>query len=150
MTAIVTSLLATGGWELVAGWILPTALNAVLFGLLVLPAWKQVTVVSGLATATDATKALVLLVGAIVGGLLLSALQMPVYRVLEGYRWPARLQQHGVRRHRERKKALHSRLRLAELIGNQEANRTLTPAQEARLARYWPQVRKAQPRPVQR
>jgi hypothetical protein len=149
MTAIVSSLLVSGGWELVVGWILPTALNGVLLGLLVLPAWQQVTILHGAAAASNPVKALVLLAGAVVGGLVLSALQTPLYRILEGYRWPGRLQRHGVRRQFERKDALDARLRLTRLTMRKDQPKPLSRRQAAKLARFWPDVRAAQPRPVQ-
>jgi hypothetical protein len=149
MTAIVSSLLASGGWELVVGWILPTALNGVLLGLLVLPAWHQVAFLHGAAAASNPVKALVLLAGAVVGGLVLSALQTPLYRILEGYRWPVQLQQRGVTRQRERKDALDARLRLTELTIEEDETERLNRKQAAKFARFWHDVRGPQPRPVQ-
>jgi hypothetical protein len=149
MTAIVSSLLASGGWELVVGWILPTALNGVLLGLLVLPAWHEVMILHGAAAASNPVKALVLLAGAVVGGLLLSALQTPLYRILEGYRWPGRLQRHGVKRQIERKDAIDARLRLTELTMEADESEDLTRRQAVKLARFWPDVRAAQRRPLQ-
>lgn len=115
MTAIITSLLG-GGWELVAGWILPTALNSVLFGFLVLPALRHVHWLGPLAVASGPEKALALLATAVIGGLVLSALQTPLYRVLEGYRGlPGRLRQWRVHRHIERMHRLDKRLQFARL-----------------------------------
>lgn len=115
MTAIITSLLG-GGWELVAGWILPTALNSVLVGFLVLPAVRHVHWLASLAAASGPEKALALLVTAVIGGLVLSALQTPLYRVLEGYRgMPHRLRQWRIDRHIERKHRLDKRLQFARL-----------------------------------
>jgi hypothetical protein len=115
MTAIITSLLG-GGWELVAGWILPTALNSVLFGFLVLPALRHVHWLGPLAAASGPEKALALLATAVIGGLVLSALQTPLYRVLEGYRGtPRRLREWRRHRHIERKHRLDKRLQFARL-----------------------------------
>jgi hypothetical protein len=115
MTAIITSLLG-GGWELVAGWVLPTALNSVLFGVLVLPAFRHVSGLQSLAAASGPEKAVVLLATAVIGGLVLSALQTPLYRVLEGYRgMPRRMRQWRIHRHIERKDRLGKRLQFARL-----------------------------------
>lgn len=115
MTAIITSLLG-GGWELVAGWILPTALNSVLFGFLVLPCLRHIHWLGPLAAASGPEKALALLATAVIGGLVLSALQTPLYRVLEGYRgMPRRLREWRLHRHIERKHRLDKRLQFARL-----------------------------------
>lgn len=148
MTAIVSSLLASGGWELVVGWILPTALNGVLFGLLVLPAWRYVPALHAAAVASSPAKALTLLVVAIVGGLVLSALQTPLYRFLEGYSWPARMRRLGVGRQVHRRRVAKRRLALLVLV-QQEQNGRLTAAQKASLAGFWPDVRAACQKPVQ-
>jgi len=148
MTAIVSSLLASGGWGLVVGWIIPTALNGALFGLLVLPAWRYVPVLHGAAMASNPTKALTLFVAAIVGGLALSALQAPLYQLLEGYTWPARIRKWGIDRHVRRKKLAKLRLRLILLVRQEQAEE-LTRKQAASLARFWPDIRAACPNPVQ-
>lgn len=115
MTAIIGSLLG-GGWELIAGWVLPTALNSVLFGVLVLPALRYVSGLSHVATASGPAKALALLATAVGAGLVLSAFQTPLYRVLEGYRGlPQRVRRSCIRRHVRRKNLLDLRLKLARL-----------------------------------
>jgi hypothetical protein len=115
MTAIITSLLG-GGWGLIAGWVLPTALNSVLFGVLVLPVFRDVSWLQSLAGASGPEKALALLATAVIGGLVLSALQTPLYRVLEGYRgMPPRMRQWRINRHIERKHWLDKRLQFARL-----------------------------------
>jgi hypothetical protein len=139
MSAIVTSLLAAGGWGLVVGWILPTALNSLLFGLLVLPTWKHVPALNGVATASTPVKALALLVAAVVGGLLLSALQTPLYRILEGYTWPSPAKQWGVSRQLRRKESLDARWRLARLMQREKA-RKLSDAEAHELSGFWPEL----------
>lgn len=148
MTAIVSNLLASGGWELVVGWILPTALNGALFGLLVLPTWRYLPALHAAAVASSPARAVTLLVVAIVGGLVLSALQVPLYQFLEGYTWPARIRRWGVRRQLQRKSFANRRLHLIALV-RQAQNGPLTKSQAARLAGYWPSVRAACPSPVQ-
>jgi hypothetical protein len=79
----------TGGWSLVAGWILPTAINVLVFGFFVLPSLYAIPVAHSLGHASVQDQTLVLLTVAVVGGLVLNALQTPLYRVLEGYLlWP--------------------------------------------------------------
>jgi len=150
MTAIVTTLLSAGGWGLVAGWILPTALNAAIFGLLVLPAWRHAPALHGPATASGPAKALALLVIAIVGGLVLSALQTPLYRVLEGYSWPGRARQWGTRCQQRRRRALRARLRLAQVVWQARVTGGMTAVERARLERrYWPDVVRSSTRRIQ-
>jgi hypothetical protein len=115
MTAIVTSLLG-GGWILIAGWILPTALNSLLFAVFVLPALRNVPIFQAAVAATGPAKALALFVAAVIIGLLLSAFQTPFYRVLEGYRGlPDALKKRRTDHHIERKHELDKRLRMAQL-----------------------------------
>lgn len=132
MTAIVTSLLG-GGWALVAGWILPTALNSLLFAFLVLPALRGVSGVHTVLTASRPEQALALLVTAVVAGLVLSALQTPLYRVLEGYNWPAGLRRRRIGVHQRVRSRLDTELRLAQLTRREQLG-SLTPAQAADLA----------------
>lgn len=114
MTAIVTSLLG-GGWALVAGWILPTAVNSLLFAFLVLPALHGVPGFHTVLTASHPEQALALLVTAVVAGLMLSALQTPLYRVLEGYTWPPGLRRRRIGRHQQTRSRHERELRLAQL-----------------------------------
>jgi hypothetical protein len=82
----------TGGWSLVAGWILPTAINALVFGFFILPSLYSISLARHLGHASAQDQTLAVLAVAAVGGLVLSALQTPLYRVLEGYLlWPARI-----------------------------------------------------------
>jgi hypothetical protein len=88
MTDIAKGILA-GGWLLVAGWILPAAINALVFGFFVLPSLYAIPSAHHLGQASAANKTIAVLAVAVVGGLVLNALQTPLYRVLEGYLlWP--------------------------------------------------------------
>jgi hypothetical protein len=78
-----------GGWSLVAGWILPTAVNTLVFGFLVLPSLRGVPVIGSLGQAKAPSQTFAVLATAVVAGLVFSALQTPLYRLLEGYvLWP--------------------------------------------------------------
>jgi hypothetical protein len=132
MTAIVASLLASGGWGLVVGWILPTALNSLLFGLLVLPALQDVSFFHAAFIASGPVKALALLVLAVVFGLVLSAFQTPLYRLLEGYSWPLLFRRSGIRRQLAYKTHLEEQLELARLV-RREQSRTLREGEANRL-----------------
>jgi hypothetical protein len=132
VTAIVTSLLG-GGWELVAGWVLPTALNSLFFAFLVLPAFRHVTGFHAVLVASHPQQALVLLTVAVVGGLVLSALQTPLYRFLEGYSWPGRARRRRIAHHVTAKGRLSKRLRLARLARRNDAGELSEP-QAAELA----------------
>lgn len=88
MSDIAKGILA-GGWSLIAGWILPTAVNVLVFGFFVLSSLRGVPVVGSLGQANAAGQALAVLATAVVAGLVFSALQTPLYRFLEGYLlWP--------------------------------------------------------------
>lgn len=74
---------------MVAGWILPTAVNALVFGFFVLPSLRGVPVIGPLGQAKAPSQTFAVLTIAVVAGLVLSALQTPLYRLLEGYLlWP--------------------------------------------------------------
>lgn len=90
MTDIAKGILA-GGWLLVVGWVLPSAINALLLGFLVLPSLYGITLVQDLGRASVGDKTIAVLAAALVGGVVLNALQTPLYRILEGYLWPNRL-----------------------------------------------------------
>jgi hypothetical protein len=82
----------------------------------VLPVLRHASGLSQLASASSPAKALALLVTAVVVGLVLSALQTPLYRVLEGYRGlPPGLRQRRTSHHIQRKHLLDQRLKLARL-----------------------------------
>lgn len=154
MNDLVKGILA-GGWSLVAGWILPSAINALIVGFFVLPSLRDVTMVSHLANSGVAERTLAVVVAAIVAGLILNALQVPLYRVLEGYLWPngiaRRRQAHYVRlKHRlqDRLEAIRlqilsnqSRLekstdeqKLAELLADQKISKYLKRDQARTVA----------------
>jgi hypothetical protein len=132
MTAIVATLLG-GGWELVAGWILPTALNAIFFALLVLPAMRDVSAFHAALTASHPVQALALFALAVIGGLVLSAFQTPLYRVLEGYSWPRSAREKRSGHHRDAKTILTKKLTLLRLVRREQSG-TLSDTQEAQLA----------------
>jgi hypothetical protein len=115
-----------GGWSLVAGWILPTALNVFLFGIFVLPSLHGISLADDLSRASAGQRSLVALAASVVIGLTLSALQVPLYRVLEGYLfWPQWLASKSRARQVHAKELMASRrewLRLRAL----EAKGTLT------------------------
>ncbi len=88
MSDIAKSILG-GGWSLVAGWILPTAVNVFLFGIFVLPSLRGISLADELSKTSIGQRSLVALAVSVVIGLILSALQVPLYRMLEGYLfWP--------------------------------------------------------------
>ena len=88
MSDIAKSILG-GGWSLVAGWILPTAVNIFLFGIFILPSLHGISLADELSRASIGQRSLAALAASVVVGLILSALQVPLYRILEGYLfWP--------------------------------------------------------------
>jgi hypothetical protein len=118
-----------GGWSLVAGWILPTAVNVLVFGFFVLPSLRGVAVVGSLGQANAASKTLAVLATAVVAGLVLSALQTPLYRLLEGYLlWPpaiaAKRREHYVKtKHLMQKRLWAVNLLNSENLGSEDKQR---------------------------
>lgn len=93
-----------GAWALMVGWILPSAISLLLFGLLVLPSMDQdFAEAVPKSLGEDGT---ILLVAAVVLGWFLSALSTSLYQVLEGYLvWPDRLKEAMKERQRHLRKA---------------------------------------------
>ncbi|MER5402628.1 hypothetical protein [Streptomyces sp. NPDC002599] len=121
-----------GGWALVAGWVLPAALNLAVFFLAVAPSLRRTAAVARVWPSSASQTALLLLCTAVLFGIVLSALQTPLYRILEGYLlWPRGAYSRGCRRQRAGK------ARIASLIARPEGR---TPLQRAllneQLARY--------------
>ncbi|MGW5668070.1 hypothetical protein [Micromonospora sp. NPDC003776] len=132
MTEIAKGVLG-GGWSLVAGWILPAAVNIALFGLFLLPDMRAFEPVDRLAEAALSQQSLVLLAAAVVLGILFSALQTPLYRVLEGYLgWPSWAFAWGRKRQQRRLKSLRDRLDWLRLAQKESAGQ-LTSSEEGRL-----------------
>ncbi|MFF4146550.1 hypothetical protein ACFY0A_35585 [Streptomyces sp. NPDC001698] len=126
-----------GAWTLLVGWILPTAINLSIFGFGVAPSLRHTVLATRLWPSTGGSGALQLVAVAILLGLVLAALQSPLYRVLEGYLlWPSRLYDHGCARHLRSKRDLQDRLALLRLERRQEERAGQLPASDvAELAR---------------
>jgi hypothetical protein len=135
VTAILTGVLTDGGWNLIAGWVLPFAANVLFFTLLALPSLRHVSLFHSLSVASGPVQALVMLVAAVLGGLILSALQESLYRILEGYlAWPSSLQQRRTRHYLGEKCMLAKRSRLAALTRREAIpTRTLNEEQKKEL-----------------
>jgi hypothetical protein len=133
MSDIAKSILG-GGWSFVAGWILPTALNVFLFGIFVLPSLHGISLADELSHANIGQRSLVALAASVVIGLILSALQVPLYRMLEGYLfWPQWLASRSKDRQLRAKKLVAGRrewLRLRAL----EAKGPLTQEDQEKYA----------------
>ncbi|MFE2477735.1 hypothetical protein [Streptomyces sp. NPDC059389] len=114
-----------GGWALIVGWILPTALNVAVFLFAVAPSLRQTAAIGRVWPDTANQTALLLLCAAVLLGIVLNALQTPLYRVLEGYLlWPSWAYGRGCRRQRARKEVI------VDLIANPGSR---TPVQRALL-----------------
>ena len=95
MTEIVKGVL-NGGWSLVAGWIAPSVVNVLIFALFVLPPADDNDVVDRVLTTDFELKVALFVLCAAIVGLILNAVQTPLYRFLEGYAWPSRARSWGV------------------------------------------------------
>jgi hypothetical protein len=128
MSDIAKGILA-GGWLLVVGWVLPSAINALLLAFFVLPSLYGITLVHDLGQASVGDKTIAVLAAALVGGVVLNALQTPLYRVLEGYLWPRRLARWRREHYVNIKRVLQKRLEAIYY----RAKKELAPEEEQRL-----------------
>jgi hypothetical protein len=127
MTGILQGALG-GGRALLVGWILPSLINVLIFAFVLAPGLDELRL--------DGRTAVVVLVATAVLGLVLAALQTPLYRILEGYLlWPERLVQAARRRHLAEKHLLQNRLDAVALVAREQAG-TLTDAERAALAEF--------------
>jgi len=117
----------SGGVALVAGWILPTALNLLLLGVLVLPNLDGGRSLMDAVAPSAASKAAFLLGAAVVCGLILNVLQAPLYRILEGYLlWPQWVFENRRQRHVKNKARIAERLELIQRYRKELASKTLS------------------------
>ena len=97
MSALLSGLLS-GGWPFLVGWVFPSALSFAVFTLLARSGAEEVAVLEDLAELSTAAEAVVLPAVALALGLLLSALQAPLYRILEGYYLPRSMKRKWAKR----------------------------------------------------
>jgi hypothetical protein len=96
-----------GGWTLILGWIFPAGLSIGTFLLLIFPSVEDIQPLTSLAATSPATRSLLVLAVAVTLGVLLSAIQTPLYRILEGYlMWPNWLGSVRTRRHIARRREI--------------------------------------------
>lgn len=111
MSDIVKGILS-GAWTLIVGWILPSAVVIALFGILVLPSFRKLSLFENVATASAGKQTLILLVSSVLAGWVLSAAQNLLYRMLEGYLlWPARVREMRIEYHQRRRTGLEKQTR---------------------------------------
>lgn len=93
------------GGPLLSAWVFPSAVAlAVLYFVALIPTGLDATL--GLRGLTTTDQALALAVASSAIGLAMSALSTPLYRLLEGYLWPKRLQAIATARQLKRRSAL--------------------------------------------
>ncbi|WP_326837432.1 hypothetical protein VSH64_21505 [Amycolatopsis rhabdoformis] len=109
-----------GARALLVGWILPSLINVVVFGVVVAPGPRRV----GALNIDAGWTAVIAVLATAMLGLVLAALQTPLYRVLEGYLgWPGRLFRARCRRQLARKHLLRNRVDAVTLARRDEAGR---------------------------
>jgi hypothetical protein len=117
-----------GGWSVVVGWIVPSAINVFVFAYLVYPALRSDAPFDAVAGVRPADRLLLMLGSSILFGLLFMSLQTPLYRLLEGYLWwPGWARNLGERRQRRAK------YRIEFGLLSERADR-LTDAEKSRLS----------------
>ncbi|MGO4755606.1 hypothetical protein AB4212_44620, partial [Streptomyces sp. 2MCAF27] len=123
-----------GAWTLLVGWILPTALNLSVFFFTVAPSLHHIDLAQRLWPSSKVDTALLLLTVSLLLGLVVSAVQTLLYRLLEGYvLWPATAYDTRCRGHRQTKQELHDRLTLLRLEEHERAG-ALPPEAARQLA----------------
>ncbi|MEU9567542.1 hypothetical protein AB0D16_37080 [Streptomyces sp. NPDC048161] len=128
MTGLIQSALG-GGRALLVGWVLPSLINVLIFGFVVVPKLSRF---AALGTETGRAAIFGLVTTAILG-LVLAA---PLYRILEGYRgWPQWLAQARRRQHLARKHLLRNRVDAMALAGQERAG-CLAADDESALAAF--------------
>jgi hypothetical protein len=103
--------LTGGGWPLLVGWIFPSGITVSLFAFVVFPRLEHLPVAKDVAALSGANQGLLLAFSAVLLGVLLSALQTPLYRVLEGYYLPERLRDRWIERQLQRKRTIQEELK---------------------------------------
>ncbi|WP_369376804.1 hypothetical protein [Streptomyces sp. cg36] len=125
-----------GAWTLLVGWILPTVLNLGVFALAVAPSLRRTAAARRLWPDGMPGTTVVLLAAALLLGLVLSALQNLLYRVLEGYAlWPAAAYRAGCRRALRARGALADRLLVISLERREREGTPPAPPARADLLR---------------
>jgi hypothetical protein len=96
-----------GARSLIVGWILPVFVSLQIINLLILPELSQTRFITKFAHQSSASQQLAFLAIAVVSGLVLAAIQSPLYRILEGYTlWPRKIADHRIKKHQSRKRRL--------------------------------------------
>lgn len=123
----------TGAWSLLVGWVLPTAINLAVLTTALLPSLRRIPPLGHAADLVTGRGALAFLTASLMLGLVLNALQNPLYRILEGYLlWPSFAYEHGCRRHQALRRRLSDRLLLMRLE-RRAADSSLSPINSADL-----------------
>lgn len=79
-----------GSWNLIFGWILPSSLGLLVFGLTVVPSLTNLAMFATVSKSSASDQGVLLLIVSVIVGLTLASLTTPLYRVLEGYLlWPS-------------------------------------------------------------
>ncbi|WP_405540301.1 hypothetical protein OG787_50910 [Streptomyces sp. NBC_00075] len=124
----------SGAWTLLVGWILPTALNLSVAFYAVAPSLRHTDLIARLWPTTRTGTALLLLTGAVLIGIVLSALQNPLYRILEGYLlWPNRAYRRACGHQADIKWHLSDRIALLGLERLEQREGALPPEEATRL-----------------
>ena len=106
MADLVKGVLGTT-WSLIVGWILPVFVSLQIINFLILPELAYTKFVADFVHQSSASQQLSFLAIAVVSGLVLAAIQAPLYRILEGYiLWPRKIADHRVRKHQARRRRL--------------------------------------------
>ncbi len=116
MTGLLSGLTG-GGWPLLVGWVFPSGIAVSLFAFLIFPRITHLPVAGDVAKLSAANQSLLLAFSAILLGLLLSALQTPLYRILEGYYLPERLRDRWIDTQRQRKQIIQENLKARRKAG---------------------------------
>ena len=135
MSGVLTGALG-GARALLIGWFVPSLINVLVFAIVIVPRQSGLAALTGPGNIDTARSTVFILVGTMVLGLTLAALQTPLYRVLEGYLgWPGWLSKKGKQRELARKHLFETRLDGA-VLALRETGGTLSDEERGYLEKY--------------
>jgi hypothetical protein len=98
--------LISGAGPFLVSWVLPSGVALSLFAFVVFPSLHGISLADRIMSLGPTERGLLLAFGAIVVGIGLSSFSTALYRVLEGYSWPAPARRWGVAQQRARKEKI--------------------------------------------
>jgi hypothetical protein len=109
----VLSAITGGGWSFLVGWVFPCAIFVALAAFFLFPPLDHLAVAKDIMELGTTQRTLLLAFISVALGVLLSAIQTPLYRLLEGYYWPTRIRRPRTEKYLSQKRDLKSKVEQA-------------------------------------